>query len=246
MKQFEAYLITAAEESTTRAQQREGITTVTTLIGVVIAAVLYFSTTRSIWVSVASFFLWTSIMSALINRIFTAADERRKRANPQQEESLERVTELNRYRAQGSLTERFHPKVLESLDRCAGLVLQIRKVVSDPKWLAKHSGEEWQRVIAESLQAADATMSGAILTCAGGYRPKGMARKVWKEQVEADPDAAGKVAALATYEHELAQLAEALGATPSQALGSPIGLVLKNLAEIRAAEQELDDLNANA
>jgi hypothetical protein len=73
-----------------------------------------------------------------------------------------------------------------------------------------------------------------------------MPRKVWKEQVDADPKAAGKVAALATYEQELSQLADALGATPSQALGSPIGLVLKNLAELRAAEEELDDLNANA
>lgn len=246
MKQFEAYLIAAAEESTTRARQREGITTMTTLVGVAIAAVLYFTTTRSIWISVATFFLWTSVVNGIVNRIFARQDESRRRANPQEEEALDRVAELNRFRAQGSLIERFHPKVLASLDRCAGLVLQIRKVVSDPNWLAKHSGEEWQRVIAESLQAADATMSGAILTCAGGYRPKGMARKVWKEQVDADPDAAGKIAALATYEHELAQLAEALGATPSQAIGSPIGLVLKNLAEIRAAEQELDDLTTNA
>jgi hypothetical protein len=246
VKQFEAYLIAAAEVSTARAQQREAITTMTTLVGVAISAVLYFMVFRSLWLSIASFFLWSSIVNGLIRRLFTMEDERRRRENPQQEESLERVMELNRFRAQGSLSERFHPKVLESLDRCAALVLHIRRVVNDPTWLAKHSGEEWQRVIAQSLQAADATMSGAILTCAGGYRPKGMPRKVWKEQVDADPKAAGKVAALATYEQELSQLADALGATPSQALGSPIGLVLKNLAELRAAEEELDDLNANA
>lgn len=247
MKHLEAYLVDASAERVTRAQQRETLTTITTLMGVVIAAGLFFTFLRSIWWAFASFIIWTSLVNGGIRRLFEAQDERRKRENPQQEEANARVDELNRYRIQGSLAERFHPKVLEALDRCAALARAIKQVVDDPQWRQKHAGLEWERVILQAKDAADSTMGGVILSCAGGYRPKGMPRKVWKEQVEADPEASGTIAALATYEHELQQLADALGVAPNNpTIGSPIGLVLKNLEEIRAAEQELDDLNTNA
>jgi hypothetical protein len=243
VKQLEAYLVEASAARTSRAQQRETLTTITTMIGVVVAAGLFFTVFKSIWWSIASFIVWTSIVNGGIRRVFEAQDERRKRENPQQEESNERIEELNRFRMQGTLAERFHPKVLSALDRCAALALQIRKAVDDPLWRQKHAGAEWEKVILQAKVAADSTMGGVILSCVGGYRPKGMPRKVWKEQVDADPESAGTVAALATYEQELQQLADALGVAPGHgSSGSPIGLVLQNLAEIKAAEQELDDL----
>jgi hypothetical protein len=243
VKQLEAYLVDASAERTSRAQQREVLTTVSTIMGVVVAAGLFVMVFKSFWLSFASFLVWTSLVNGGIRRVFEAQDERRKRENPQQEESNERIAELNRFRMQGTLAERFHPKVLETVDRCAGLARAIKMVVDDPLWRQKHAGEEWEKVILQAKEAADSTMGGVILSCVGGYRPKGMPRKVWKEQVDADPEAAGTVAALATYEQELQQLAEALGARPNHSsVGSPIGLVLQNLAEIKAAEQELDDV----
>lgn len=233
----------ASAERTSRAQQREVLTTVSTIMGVVVAAGLFVMVFKSFWLSFASFLVWTSLVNGGIRRVFEAQDERRKRENPQQEESNERIAELNRFRMQGTLAERFHPKVLETVDRCAGLARAIKMVVDDPLWRQKHAGAEWEKVILQAKEAADSTMGGVILSCVGGYRPKGMPRKVWKEQVDADPEAAGTVAALATYEQELQQLAEALGARPNHSsVGSPIGLVLQNLAEIKAAEQELDDV----
>jgi hypothetical protein len=243
VKQLEAYLVDATAASTQRSQSREMLTTMTTLLGVVVATGLFFTVFKSIWWSIASFMVWTSVVNGAVRRVFHAQDERRKRENPQQEEANSKVEELNRFRVQGTLAERFHPKVLDVVDRCAGLARAIKAVVDDPLWRQKHAGAEWDKVILQARDAADSTMGGVILSCVGGYRPKGMPRKVWKEQVDADPEAAGTVAALATYEHELQQLAEALGARPNHpTVGSPIGLVLQNLAEIKAAEQELDDL----
>lgn len=244
MKQLEAYLVDASAERVSRSQSRETLTTISTVLGVVVAAGLFFTFFKSIWWSIASFIVWTSVVNGSIRRVFEAQDERRKRENPQQEEANSRIEELNRFRMQGTLAERFHPRVLEALDRCAGLARLIKQAVDDPKWRQRHAGSEWEKVILQAKEAADSTMGGVVLSCVGGYRPKGMPRKVWKEQVDADPEAAGTVAALATYEQELQQLADALGVSPSHATsGSPIGLVLKNLAEIRAAEQELDDLS---
>lgn len=243
MKQLEAYLVDATAASTQRSQSREVLTTVSTIMGVVIAAGLFFMVFKSFWLSFASFLVWTSLVNGGVRRVFEAQDARRKRENPQQEEAQAKIEELNRFRMQGTLAERFHPKVLASLDQCAGLARAIKAVVDDPLWRQKHAGAEWDKVILQAKDAADSTMGGVVLSCVGGYRPKGMPRKVWKEQVDADPEAAGTVAALATYEQELQQLADALGVAPGPgSSGSPIGLVLQNLAEIKAAEQELDDL----
>lgn len=207
--------------------------------GLISSIVLYFTVLQNFWLCILFFFVWAAITDTILSSQFKRADSKRRRQSPANEEMAARIAEFDDYRAKHTLLDRFNPNVSKHIEACAVTYDLIIEGIESTAWRAKNQGSEWQRVAEQARGAADKAMVSAVAACAGGYRPKGMPRKVWQKMVDDDPDCSAVVSKLEAIEADLSTLATALGVS-SNAVGSSIANVLASMEEIRRAEEELD------
>lgn len=239
MQNFEEYLQQANATNLTFQQKKDGVEGLLYATGLGVAAYLTFGPhDLSFWLCVLLYIVYVGVVDTVLKAVFKRADAKRFAKNPFAARVSDQLAALDDFRQKHTLHERLHPAVAAKLEACATHRKSIVEALRSEGWGNRNPGSEMARVAEDAAKAAESAMSQAILAASGGYRPKGLARKVWQSRVEANPTASSQVDRLTVIEAELAELAEALGVRTQRATSIPN--VLEALAEIRRAEEELD------
>lgn len=131
--------------------------------------------------------------------------------------------------ANGSLEERTHPAVGAALDACAAHVMELRRILADPKHLPE--------LREEALMGADEEMYDALLDAKVWIRAKGAQRKTFEAKIAASPDPP-EAAKLRERAKRLGTLRDHI-ADSIELPRRGVDRVLGDLRERKVAEEEL-------